>query len=89
MIERQVRYVPALEDIVIGIIVERHAESYKGFLFCFASFIERYQYDRTYINQTLSVDIGAAANAILSSLAFDGVTKKNKLDLLLALCCPY
>eukprot|EP01102_Stenamoeba_stenopodia_P005811 TRINITY_DN16534_c0_g1_i1.p1 TRINITY_DN16534_c0_g1~~TRINITY_DN16534_c0_g1_i1.p1 ORF type:complete len:264 (-),score=63.96 TRINITY_DN16534_c0_g1_i1:27-788(-) len=52
----QVRYVPALEDVVIGIIAEKHAENYK-------------------------VDIGAAANAILSTLAFDGVTKKNKPNL--------
>jgi exosome complex RNA-binding protein Rrp4 len=50
------QYVVALEDMVIGVVLERVGESYK-------------------------VDIGAAHNASLPLLAFEGASKKNRPNL--------
>jgi len=47
------KYVPSVEDMVIGLILERHGDNYK-------------------------VDIGSAHPATLSSLSFEGATRKNR-----------
>lgn len=49
----QKRYVPALEDMVIGVVEERHSEDVR-------------------------LDINGTDTATLSSLAFEGATKKNR-----------
>eukprot|EP00299_Pterocystis_sp_00344_P016249 c8152_g2_i2.p1 GENE.c8152_g2_i2~~c8152_g2_i2.p1 ORF type:complete len:254 (-),score=58.46 c8152_g2_i2:21-782(-) len=49
----QRRYVPVLEDMVIGVVTEKHSESYK-------------------------LDIGSAHPATLSSIDFEGATKRNR-----------
>ncbi|KJE97241.1 exosome component 3 [Capsaspora owczarzaki ATCC 30864] len=52
----QKRYVPAKDELVVGIITDRMGEAFK-------------------------VDIGAAASASLSFLAFEGATKRNRPNL--------
>ncbi|PRP86152.1 hypothetical protein PROFUN_03139 [Planoprotostelium fungivorum] len=52
----QKRYVPTQDDMVIGIITERHGDNYK-------------------------VDIGCSQVATLSILAFEGASRKNKLNI--------
>lgn len=49
----QRRYIPALEDMIIGIVQEKHTDEYR-------------------------LDISGTDTAVLSSLAFEGATKKNK-----------
>lgn len=52
----QRRYTPALDDMIIGIVQERHSEEYR-------------------------LDINGTDTAMLSALAFEGATKKNKPNL--------
>lgn len=50
------RYIPAVDDLVVGHVTEAHAEYYR-------------------------VDIGAAEDAMLPALAFEGASKRNKPNL--------